>query len=139
MQRRKIILLGFNPDYSLTTQAFCQTEVLKSVVNNLAFYKQKNDLKYLSNAKRSIDSLIKTPVDSADIEKNVYRAVVNSSILYIDSLNKLNRSRPHFLNKPVILLMKAMLQIPGFSNSRQKWIIRAIVWPTCTYVKRLFT
>jgi len=90
MQCRKIILPVLIGLFT-TTSAFCQTEVLKSVVNSLAFYKQKNDLKYLSNAKRSIDSLIKTQADSADVEKSVYRAVVNSSILYIDSLNKLNQ------------------------------------------------
>jgi len=71
--------------------AFCQTEMLKSVVNNLAFYNQKKDLKFLSNAKKSVDSLIITRSDSLDVEKNVYRAVVNASILYIDSLNKLNQ------------------------------------------------
>lgn len=76
--------------------AFCQTEVLKGVVNSLAYYKQKNELKYLGNAKKSIDSLIKTKADSADLEKTVYRAVVNSSILYIDSLNKLNQPKDFF-------------------------------------------
>jgi tetratricopeptide (TPR) repeat protein len=76
--------------------AFCQTEVLKSVVNNLAFYKQKKDLKYLSSAKKSVDSLITTHADSLDLEKNVYRAIVNSSILYIDSLNKLKMPSAFF-------------------------------------------
>jgi tetratricopeptide (TPR) repeat protein len=71
--------------------AFCQSEVLKSVVNNLAFYKQKKDLKYLAQAKKSVDSVITTRADSSNLEKMVYRAVVNSSILYIDSLNKLNQ------------------------------------------------
>jgi tetratricopeptide (TPR) repeat protein len=69
--------------------AFGQTEVLKNVANSLAFYKQKKDLKYLTNAKKSVDSLIKTHSDSVDLEKNVYKAVVYSSIAYIDSLNKL--------------------------------------------------
>ncbi|HVW94920.1 MAG TPA: hypothetical protein VHA56_03045 [Mucilaginibacter sp.] len=71
--------------------AFCQSEALKGVVNSLAVYKQKKDLKYLANAKKSIDSLIVTKSDSSDLEKSVYRAVVNSSILYIDSLNKLKQ------------------------------------------------
>ncbi len=80
-----IIILLFTSHLS-----FSQTEVLKSVVNNLAFYNQKRDLKYLSSAKKSIDSLVTTRADSMDVEKGVYRAVVYSSILYTDSLNKLN-------------------------------------------------
>lgn len=70
--------------------AFSQSEVLKGVVNNLAFYKQNGDLKYLANAKKSIDSLYALTSDSTDLEMNVYRAVVNSSVLYADSTNKLN-------------------------------------------------
>lgn len=76
--------------------AFGQTEALKNVVNNLAFYKQKKDLKYLSNAKKSTDSLIKTRKDSANIEKNIYKAVVYSSIAYIDSANKLKQPANFF-------------------------------------------
>src|SRR5450755_84425 len=76
--------------------AFSQTEVLKSVVNNLAFYKQKKDLKYLTNAKSTVDSLIKASADPRDIEKNIYKAVVYSSILFIDSLNKLNQPPTFF-------------------------------------------
>lgn len=88
MAGRKIILPLF---IFLFTALFAsaQTEVLKNVVNNLAFYKQKKDLKYLSSAKYSVDSLIKTHADSTDLQKNVYKAVVYSSIVYIDSLNKL--------------------------------------------------
>lgn len=71
--------------------AFCQSEMLKSVVNNLAYYKQKKDLKYLTSAKKSVDSLFKTHADSINVEKNVYRALVYSSILYIDSLNRLKQ------------------------------------------------
>lgn len=70
--------------------AFCQTEALKGVVNNLALYTQKKDLKFLGNAKKSIDSLIKISPDSLDLERNVYKAVVYSNITYADSLNKLN-------------------------------------------------
>jgi tetratricopeptide (TPR) repeat protein len=95
MQGRKIILTVLTGLF-ITTSAFCQTEVLKSVVNNLAFYKKKSDLKYLASAKKSVDSLVKTQADSLDLEKSVYRAVVNSSILYIDSLNKLNQPAPFF-------------------------------------------
>jgi predicted ThiF/HesA family dinucleotide-utilizing enzyme len=58
MQKRKIgilILALFT-----TSFAFGQSEALKVVVNNLAFYKQKGDLKFLSNAKKSADSLVVT-------------------------------------------------------------------------------
>src|SRR6187402_619986 len=86
-----------------TSFAFCQSEMLKSVVNNLAFYKQKKDLKYLSNAKKSVDSLIKTHADSVNLEKNVYKALVYSSILYTDSLNKL-KLPPSQFNQTVDLV-----------------------------------
>lgn len=72
-----------------TSLAFCQSEVFKPVVNNLALYKEKKDLKFLAAAKKSMDSLVTTHADSADYKKGVYRALVNSTILYIDSLNKL--------------------------------------------------
>ena len=78
-----LIFLGFS------VSAFCQTEAIKSVVNNLAFYKQKHDLKFLGNAKKSVDSLISADPD--DLQKNVYKVMVNASILYLDSLNKLNQ------------------------------------------------
>jgi hypothetical protein len=74
-----------------TSLAFCQTEVLKGVVNSLAFYKQQKNLVYLSKAKTTVDSLIKTKADSANLEKSVYKAVVYSSIVYIDSLNTLKQ------------------------------------------------
>src|ERR1700749_4498536 len=88
MQMRRSALFVFVLLFTASS-AFCQSEMLKSVVNNLAFYKQKKDIKYLSNAKKSVDSLIKTHADSANLEKNVYKALVYSSILYTDSLNKL--------------------------------------------------
>ena len=81
---------------SLTFPCFGQSEALKSVVNNLAFYKEKKDIKYLSNAKKSVDSLFTTHADSVDLQKNVYRALVYSSILYIDSLNKLKQPATFF-------------------------------------------
>jgi tetratricopeptide (TPR) repeat protein len=90
MQGRKIILPVLLALFTADA-ALCQTEVLKGVVNNLAFYKQKKDLKYLASAKKTVDSLIKASPDSLDLERNVYKAVVYSSILYIDSLNKLNQ------------------------------------------------
>ncbi len=72
--------------------AFCQIEAMKDVVNNLAFFYKKNDLKYLTEAKKAVDNSFKTHTDSLDITKNVYKAVVYSSLLYIDSLNRLNQS-----------------------------------------------
>jgi tetratricopeptide (TPR) repeat protein len=110
MQGRKIILpvlLGL----FITSTAFCQTEVLKGVVNNLAFYKQKKDLKYLASAKKTVDSLVTTHADSLDIEKGVYRAVVYSSILYIDSLNK--------LNQPATFFSKTMELVDKLAASRK--------------------
>lgn len=95
MAGRKVILSLFI-SFFFASVTFGQTEALKGVVNNLAFYKQKKDLKYLTNAKRSVDSLIVTKKDSADLEKNVYKAVVYSSIVYIDSLNKLKQPANFF-------------------------------------------
>ena len=95
MAGRKVILPLFILLFTASF-TFAQTEVLKSVVNNLAFYKQKKDVKYLGNAKKSVDSLIKTHADSIDVEKNVYKAVVYSSIAYIDSLNKLKQPASFF-------------------------------------------
>ena len=95
MTGRKVLLLLFIGLFAAPS-AFGQTEVFKAVVNALAFYKQKKDLKYLANAKKSVDSLIKTHADSADLAKNVYKVVVYSSIAYIDSLNKLKQPANFF-------------------------------------------
>ncbi|MFD0764921.1 tetratricopeptide repeat protein [Mucilaginibacter lutimaris] len=103
MQSKKIRLLILA--LFTTSFAFGQSEALKVVVNNLAFYKQKGDLKFLANAKKSADSLVVTKKDSADLEKNVYRIIVNSSILYTDSLNKLNQPET-FLPQTAELLDK---------------------------------
>jgi len=86
-----------------TSFAFCQTEVLKGVVNSLAFYNKQKDIKYLAAAKKTVDSLIRTKSDSADLEKNVYKAVVYSSIICTDSLNKTNQP-PNFLAKTADLV-----------------------------------
>jgi len=83
--------------------AFGQTEALKVVVNNLAYYRQKGELKYLTNAKKSVDSLIKTRKDSSNLDKNIYKAIVYSSIAYIDSTNKLGNP-PDFFAKTVNLI-----------------------------------
>ena len=103
-QNRKIGLLILLALFT-TSVVSAQTEALKAVVNNLAFYKQKSDLAYLSRAKKSADSLIVTRSDSADIEKNMYRLIVNSSILYTDSLNKLGQP-DNFLDNTAALLDK---------------------------------
>jgi tetratricopeptide (TPR) repeat protein len=106
MQGRKIVIPVLIILFT-TSAAFCQTEVFKSVVNNLAFYKQKKDLKYLTSAKKSVDSLVTTRADSMDVGKSVYRAVVYSSILYIDSLNKLNQPAK-FLSQTTDLVDKLL-------------------------------
>ena len=51
MQGHKFLLLTL---IALLTApvAFCQNEVFKSVINNLALYREKKDLKYLVNAKK---------------------------------------------------------------------------------------
>jgi len=76
--------------------AFPQTEELKDVFNNLAFYNQKHDLKYLGEAKKAIDKRIHTRSDSANLYKSIYKAVVYSTIASADSLNILNMP-PDFL------------------------------------------
>lgn len=96
----------------ITPNAFCQSEVLKGVVNSLARYKEHKDIKYLSAAKKSIDSLFVISNDSTNFEKNVYLVVINSSILYADSLNTLNQP-PNILEKTVALMAK-------LNNSRRK-------------------
>jgi tetratricopeptide (TPR) repeat protein len=110
MAGRKIILLLFISLFT-TFFAFGQTEVLKNVVNNLAFYKQKKDLKYLTNAKKSVDSLISTHADSVDLAKNVYKAIVYSSIAYIDSLNK--------LKQPVNFFEKTCKHVDELSSNKR--------------------
>jgi tetratricopeptide (TPR) repeat protein len=89
----------------ITPNAFCQSEVLKGVVNSLARYKEHKELKYLAAAKKSIDSLFAINNDSTNFEKNIYLAVVNSSILYVDSLNSLNQP-PNLLAKTTRLMDK---------------------------------
>ncbi|RYE29891.1 MAG: tetratricopeptide repeat protein [Sphingobacteriaceae bacterium] len=73
-----------------TSFGFSQSEQLKDVFNNLAFYNQKHDLKFLGEAKKAIDKVIVTKSDSANLYKSVYRAVVYTTILYADSANTLH-------------------------------------------------
>lgn len=89
------------------SSAFCQSEALKTVVNNLAFYRQKADLNYLSKAKKSVDSLIVTRADSQNLQKNVYKAVVYSSIAFTDSLNKLQQPAG-FINETTTLVNRLL-------------------------------
>lgn len=72
-----------------TSFAFSQAEALKDVFNNLAFYNQKHDFKYLAEAKKAIDKTIVTKSDSANLYKSIYKAVVYATIAYADSLNTL--------------------------------------------------
>ncbi len=72
-----------------TSFAFSQSEELKDVFNNLAFYNQKHDLKYLGEAKKAIDKTIVTRSDSTNLYKSVYKAVVYTTLAYADSLNTL--------------------------------------------------
>ncbi len=80
----------------ISSFSFGQNEMLKNIVNNLALYKQKKDLKFLNNAKKSVDSLLKVAPDTLDLAINVYKNVVNATILYADSLNKLNLQKDLF-------------------------------------------
>ena len=123
MQGRKFFLLTL---VALLTahDAFCQNEMFKSVINNLAFYKEKKDLKYLSNAKKSVDSLMITHADSLDLQKNVYRALVNASILYADSLNK--------LNEPVALFKQTTTLVDKFADNNKIYRFQ----PEIDYAKR---
>ncbi len=81
--------------------AFAQSEELKDVFNNLAFYNQKHDFKYLGEAKKAIDKTIQTRSDSANLFKSVYKAVVYSTIAYSDSLNTL-KMPDDFISKTAI-------------------------------------
>jgi len=96
MNIRKVFLLIASICF-ISSVAFGQTEAMKDVINNIAFYYKKGDLKYLADAKKSVDGSIKTHADSLDFGKNVYKAVVYSSIVYIDSLNKLKQPDTLFL------------------------------------------
>lgn len=115
--------------------AFAQTEALKVVVNNLAFYKQKGDLAFLSKAKKSADSLVVTKSDSADIEKNIYRLIVNSSILYTDSLNKLGQPED-FLDKTATLFDKLSAKPKAFRFQSELDYSRRCI--TNTYIRNGF-
>lgn len=85
---RKVILLITIVCFT-SSIAFCQTEAMKDVANNLALYYKNNDIKYLAEAKKSIDGSFKTHSDTVSLEKNVYKAIVYSAILYRDSVNTL--------------------------------------------------
>ncbi|MBS7563114.1 tetratricopeptide repeat protein [Mucilaginibacter sp. Bleaf8] len=102
MLSRKILVFSFLLLFTAPL-AFGQSEALKSVVNSLAFYRQKGELRYLSSAKKSVDSLIVTKSDSSNLEKNIYKAIVYSSIAFVDSTNQLNNP-PDFVAKTTKLV-----------------------------------
>lgn len=82
-------LLGVILGCFITSFAYSQSEVLKDVVNNLAYFNEQKDLKYLAEAKKAVDKSIQTRSDSSNLTKNVYKTVVYASIAYQDSLNTL--------------------------------------------------
>lgn len=92
---RKIILSVLLVLFT-TPFAFCQSEMLKGIVNNLAYYKQRKELKFLTNAKKSIDSLIRVFPDTSNLQHQVFRAVINSAILYVDSTNQTGQPADFF-------------------------------------------
>jgi tetratricopeptide (TPR) repeat protein len=94
-----------------TSLVFGQTEAMKDVVNNLAFFYQKKDYKFLNDAKKSVDASFKTHADSLNVDRNVYKALVYSSILYADSLNK--------LNQPDTLLLQTTKLVNWLQKSRK--------------------
>ncbi len=119
----------------LSQAAFCQTEMLKNVVNNLAFYRQKKDTKFLANAKKSVDSLFTTHADTLNVEKSVYRAVVNATILYIDSLNKLKQP-DSFFAQTVAWTDKLIANKRNFRYQVEMDYIRACI--TNVYIRKAF-
>ncbi|MBE7175111.1 MAG: tetratricopeptide repeat protein [Mucilaginibacter polytrichastri] len=94
--------------------AFGQGEQLKDVVNNLAFFNTQKDLKYLSEAKKAVDRSFYSTKDTSNTQKNVYRAVVYSSILYVDSNNTLGQPDT-FLRYTTTLLNKVQRQQKVYS------------------------
>ncbi|TWR26096.1 hypothetical protein FPZ42_10725 [Mucilaginibacter achroorhodeus] len=134
MQKSKLGLLIIG--LFITSFAFGQTEALKSVVNNLAFFKQKADLAYLSRAKKSADSLVVTKKDSNDIQKNVYRLIVYSSILQLDSTNKLNQP-DNFLDKTAALYEKFTAKSKIFNYQAEMDYSRRCL--SNAYVRKGFT
>ena len=104
----------------ITPNAFCQSEVLKGVVNSLARYNEYKEIKYLAAAKKTIDSLFAVNNDSTNFEKNVYMAVVNSSILFVDSLNS--------LNQPPNLLARTTRLMDRLTNNRKKTVFDKDLW-----------
>lgn len=88
MYIRKVVLL-ITCICFISFIASAQSEAMKDVINNLALYHKKNELKYLGDSKKSVDATFKTHADSTDMGKLVYKAMVYSTVLNIDSLNKL--------------------------------------------------
>lgn len=120
MKRKRLMskFLGFIGIAAITLvfsgiaqNAFCQAEALKGVVNDLALYRTKQDLKYLGAARKSVDSLIKAAGDTTDVERNIYKAIVYTGILYADSLDK--------LKQPSSMLPQAAALVDRLSGNRK--------------------
>lgn len=120
----KKLLLSIVFLITATSFAFSQSEELKDVFNNLAFYKQKHDLKFLEEAKKAIDKIIITRSDSSNLQKSVYKAVVYSTIAYADSANT--------LKMPDNFLMKTTEYAESLFNRKKVYNYSSEI----TYIKR---
>ncbi len=118
-----------------TSFSFSQTEQMKDVFNNLAFYNQKHDLKFLAEAKKAIDKIIVTKSDSANLNKSIYKAVVYSTILYADSTNTL-KTPDNFLTTTNIYVDTLFKQKKVYSFSQEMTYIKRNL--ANTYIRRGF-
>ncbi|RYE22665.1 MAG: hypothetical protein EOP42_24180, partial [Sphingobacteriaceae bacterium] len=119
-----------------TSFSFSQTEQLKDVFNNLAFYNQKHDLQFLSEAKKAIDKTIITRSDSANLYKSIYKAVVYATILYADSANTL-RMPDNFLATTLIYADTLFKRKKVFTYSSEITYIKRNL--ANAYIRRGFT
>lgn len=94
--------------------AHAQSERLKDAINNLAYFNTKKDLKFLGEAKKAVDKSFYSEKDTANVEKNVYRVAVYSSILYVDTNNVLAQPDT-FLRYTTRLLRSAQNQKKVFN------------------------
>ncbi len=118
-----------------TSFGFSQSEQLKDVFNNLAFYNQKHDLKFLAEAKKAIDKVIVTKSDSANLYKSIYRAVVYTTILSSDSANTL-KMPDNFLSKTNIYVDTLLKRPKVFSYSSEVTYIKRNL--ANTYIRKGF-
>ncbi|RYE30951.1 MAG: hypothetical protein EOP42_11345 [Sphingobacteriaceae bacterium] len=118
------------------SSGFSQSEQLKDVFNNLAFYNQKHDLKFLGEAKKAIDKIIVTKSDSANLNKSIYKAVVYATILYADSANAL-KMPDNFLATTNIYTDTLFKRPKVFSFSQEITYIKRNL--ANTYIRKGFT